>query len=52
MRIDTLEVSRGSLPGKALNLVVEWAMAHRPEPWDDWRRVERGEPLVEIAPLE
>jgi hypothetical protein len=52
LRIDTLEVSRGQLPIRARNLVVEWAVAHRQELWDDWARAVRGEPLITIAPLE
>ena len=52
LRIDTLEVSRGHLPRRALSLVVEWALAHRHELRQNWERAERGEPIVEIAPLE
>ena len=29
--IETLDVSRGSLPRRALALVIEWAEAHRPD---------------------
>jgi hypothetical protein len=52
LRIDTLEVSRGTLPRRALSLVVEWAVAHREELRQNWERAERGERIVEIAPLE
>ena len=52
LRIDTLDVARGQLPRRALSLVVEWALAHREELRQNWERAERGEPIVEIAPLE
>jgi len=52
LRIDTLDVARGQLPRRALSLVVEWALAHRDELRQNWERAERGEPIVEIAPLE
>lgn len=52
LRIDTLEISRGSLPRRALSLVVEWALAHRDELRHNWERAERGESIAAIAPLE
>ena len=52
IRIDTLEVSRGTLPRRALALIIEWALAHRPELRQNWERAENGEPLVPIAPLD
>jgi hypothetical protein len=52
LRIDTLEVMRGQLPGRALALLAEWALAHREELRENWQRAERGEPLMPIAPLE
>jgi hypothetical protein len=42
----------GSLPGRALALVVEWGLAHRDELRENWVRLERGEPLCRIEPLE
>ena len=39
--IDTLRVSRGSLPPRVLGLVLEWAYRHRPELGDVWRQAER-----------
>jgi hypothetical protein len=50
--IDSLEVLAGRLPRRALLLVVEWAMMHRPELRDNWERTERHEPAVPIAPLD
>jgi hypothetical protein len=52
VRIDTLDVLRGNLPRRALSLVVERALAHREELLQNLERAERGEPVVEIAPLE
>ena len=52
VRIDTLELVRGSLPRRAMVLVAEWALAHREELRQNWSRVERGEPLLPIAPLD
>lgn len=50
--IETLEVSVGWLPRRVLILVLEWALMHRPELRDNWLRVERGEALAPIAPLD
>jgi len=36
--IDSLRVSRGRLPPRALGLVLEWAFEHRPELGEGWRR--------------
>jgi hypothetical protein len=52
VRIDTLDITRGSLPRRAGALVVEWALAHRDDLRDNSSRVEQGEPLRPIAPLE
>jgi hypothetical protein len=52
VRVDDLKVARGSLPGRALTLVVEWGLAHRDELRENWVRLERGEPLCRIEPLE
>ncbi len=52
LRIETLDVIRGALPRRALALVHEWAMAHQAELRQNWRRLEQGEPLLAVAPLE
>lgn len=52
VRIDTLELVRGTLPRRAMVLVAEWALAHRDELRQNWARVERGEPLRPISPLD
>jgi Asp-tRNA(Asn)/Glu-tRNA(Gln) amidotransferase A subunit family amidase len=38
--IETLAVMNGKLQRRALSLVVEWAIAHREELVDNWRRAE------------
>jgi hypothetical protein len=49
--INTLAVIAGSLPPRAMGLVVEWASFHREELLADWRRARDFEPLVRIDPL-
>jgi hypothetical protein len=36
----------------ALRLVEEWAVSHRAELEANWQRVQAGEPLEKIAPLD
>jgi hypothetical protein len=50
--IDTLDVTRGSLPRRAHALVVEWASFYRSELRDDWERARSEKPLAEIKGLE
>jgi len=50
--IETLDILQGQLPRRALALVVEWALVHRPELRDNWTRAERHEALLPIEPLE
>jgi hypothetical protein len=50
--VDTLEVYAGSLPSRALALVLEWAALHQEELKEDWRRARSKEPLLSIGPLE
>lgn len=42
----------GSLPKRALSLTVEWAVAHREELREDWRRAGEHQVLLPIEPLE
>lgn len=51
IEIETLLVFRGSLPRRALALVLEWAAMHRSELHDDWQRARTGQTLNEIEPL-
>jgi hypothetical protein len=52
IEVDTLSMFRGSLPRRALALVLEWAALHRTELREDWRRARNGETLNEIEPLD
>jgi hypothetical protein len=45
------ELIAGSLPPRALGLVVEWAALHRDELSEDWELARREEPLKPIEPL-
>jgi hypothetical protein len=47
-----LTVLRGSLPPRALGLVMEWAVQHREELVEDWTLSRTMRPLKSIAPLE
>ena len=50
--IHTLEVVRGSMPRRALTLVLEWAFEHRAELLEDWTLCEQNLPQKIISPLE
>ena len=50
--IETLEVIEGQLPRRALALILEWAVAHRDELQDNWRRARTGQPLESVEPLD
>jgi hypothetical protein len=50
--IETGEVIEGHLPANAARLVRQWALAHRGELEDNWRRARAGTPLVKIAGLD
>ncbi len=52
IEVETLAIFRGSLPRRALALVLEWAALHRAELREDWTRARRGETLEAIAPLD
>ena len=52
IRIDTLEVIRGSLPRRALALVLEWASEHRAELNEDWELCRALATPKPISPLE
>jgi hypothetical protein len=49
--IATGDVIGGALPRRAASLVKEWAVLHRAELEDNWRRREKLLPLNRIAPL-
>lgn len=50
--IRTLEVIVGHLPGRALNLTIEWAIEHRVELMEDWNLCEAKQQPRKIQPLE
>ena len=52
VNIRTLEVIQGSLPRRALALVLEWATQHHAELLEDWSLCEQRQPLNRISPLE
>ena len=50
-RIQDLGLLHGSLPPRALGLVVEWAEMHRTELSENWELASARKPLKPIAPL-
>ncbi len=50
--IGTLETIKGTMPRRALTLVLEWASEHRAELLEDWMLCEKNQPLNKISPLE
>lgn len=49
--IDDLKLIEGSLPKRAVTLVLEWAFEHRDELMRDWELAVSEKPLHKIAPL-
>ncbi len=45
-------VVKGEFPRRALSAVLDWYVAHVDELREDWNRARRGQPLVDIPPLE
>ena len=52
LAIETLELTEGQLPRRALALVLEWAAEHREELREIWQLADQHQPLSAIAPLE
>jgi hypothetical protein len=50
--IETLDLIAGKLPRRVQVLVLEWAMMHRPELRENWRRARARESLLRIAGLD
>jgi len=50
--IETGQVIEGHLPPNAAHLVKQWALAHRGELEDNWRRARAGMPLAKIVGLD
>ena len=51
INIKTLEIIEGSLPRRALSLVLEWAQEHRDELLEDWNLCARNQQPKKIRPL-
>jgi Domain of unknown function (DUF4160) len=49
--IQTLDVIEGSLPRRALALVLEWAQARRDKLMEDWNLCRQRQPPKSIEPL-
>ncbi len=52
MAIETLAVTEGKLPRRAVTLAMEWAALHRDELRADWELALNGQPLEKIEPLD
>jgi hypothetical protein len=52
MDIQKLELIKGQLPRRALNLVLDWAELHQPELLEDWQLCQDMKQPKAIAPLE
>jgi hypothetical protein len=50
--IQKLEIIRGSLPGRARLLVLQWAKEHQAELLEAWEECSNQRPPRSIAPLE
>ena len=51
VNIIDLSIFAGSLPPRALGLVIEWATIHRQELLDNWYQAREHHPLDKIEPL-
>jgi len=51
IEIGTLRILDGSLPPRALGLVVEWASQHEEELMNNWNKARNSRPLAKISPL-
>jgi hypothetical protein len=52
INITTLEILKGTMPRRALSLVLEWASEHRSELLEDWRLCDQHQSPKKIPPLE
>ncbi|QRJ65736.1 DUF4160 domain-containing protein [Azospira restricta] len=50
--IRTLSIIGGSMPKRALNLTIEWAIEHRLELMEDWELCQAKQQPKKIPPLE
>ncbi|MBI5399935.1 DUF4160 domain-containing protein [Candidatus Saganbacteria bacterium] len=49
--INTLTIRTGTLSGRALGLILEWAALHKTELLKNWELSRKQEPLLSIEPL-
>jgi hypothetical protein len=49
--ITPVALLKGRISGRALALVVEWAVDHQEELMDDWVRLHTDQPVLKIDPL-
>ena len=52
VNIHTLEIIQGTMPRRALALILEWASAHRVELLEDWKLCKENQSPKKISPLE
>ena len=52
INITTLEVIKGTMPRRALSLVLEWASEYRAELLEDWTLYNQHQVPEKIPPLE
>ncbi len=52
INIITLEIIKGSMPRRALSLILEWASEHRTELLEDWKLCDQHKTPKKIPPLE
>ena len=49
--IQTLEIMEGSIPRRAVTMVIDWTLAHRGELLQDWELCQRRQHPRKIEPL-
>ena len=52
INIQTFEIVAGTMPKRALALVLEWASEHRLELLEDWKLCKKNQPPKKIPPLQ
>jgi hypothetical protein len=52
INISRADILKGSLPPRALLLVVEWTLENQASLMEDWNLAQRHQPLKWIPPLE
>jgi hypothetical protein len=51
IEISSLRIVEGSIPSRALGLVIEWAYQHQNELTHKWEAARQNRPLSKIEPL-